>query len=220
MPTRLFRMRKGRDVMSISTCAKTLGICVNRKVGGLQSAYLAGSSSARASLARLRKTDQQGGAPWIVVGEELFEDLPDLGYGPAVEHKELLSIRASLRYYAMLQQSKKYPVALIGSKGNEGTFGSACGRIASGDDKGAPGVRRRMAVLESATDFNSLENGIRALIQLMHAADSQIQLDFGRLAGDLLKLQFEDMRQEVFEAWARDYYRVGSSTSTKNDKEE
>lgn len=77
-----------------------------------------------------------------------------------------------------------------------------------------------MAVLESATDFNSLENGIRALIQLMHAADSQIQLDFGRLAGDLLKLQFEDMRQEVFEAWARDYYRVGSSTSTKNDKEE
>ena len=124
--------------MFISTCAKTLGICVNRKVGGLQSAYLAGSSSARASLARLRKTDQQGGAPWIVVGEELFEDLPDLGYGPAVEHKELLSIRASLRYYAMLQQSKKYPVALIGSKGNEGTFGSACGRIASGDDKGAP----------------------------------------------------------------------------------
>lgn len=207
--------------MSISSCAKTIGASVNRKIGGLQSAYLAGSSSARASLARLRKTDQQGGAAWIVVGEELFEELPDLGYGPAVEHKELASIRTSLRFYAMLQQSRKYPVALIGSKGSEGSFGTACGRITSGpDDKGAPGVRRRMTVLESATDFNSLENGLRSLIQLMRASDSQIQLDFGRLAGDLFKLQFEDMRQEVFETWARDYYRVGSSMTNKNAKEE
>lgn len=209
-------MRKGRDVMSISTCAKAIGTCVNRKVANLQSAYMAGSSSARASLARLRKTDQQGGAAWVVIGEELFEELPDLGFGQAVEHKELLSIRASLRCYAMLQQSKEYPVALMGSKTGSGSFGAACRDITGADDKGSAGVRRRMAVLESATDFNSLENGLRSLIQLMRASNRQIQLDFGKLAGDLFKLQFEDIRQEVFEAWARDYYRNGSSETAES----
>ena len=204
-------------MQSISVASREVGRCVNAKVGRLQSAYLQGLAPARATMARLRKLDTPGGGSWMVVGEEVFSDLPDLGMGRSVEDKALLSIRASLKLYSIHQQSKDHPMAVFPKTGGEpsGRFGRACRLITLGNqnEDGAPGVRRRMASIEAASgDFHGVETCVRALVRQLRAKD--VQLDYGALARDLFLLQFESTREGVFLNWARDYYApVKSATS-------
>ena len=206
-------------MQGIGAASREVGRCVNAKVGRLQSAYLQGLAPARATMARLRKLDTPGGGSWMVVGEEVFSDLPDLGMGSSVEDKALLSIRASLKLYAIHQQSKDQPMAVFPEPGEEplGRFGRACRLITfdpdRGDESGAPGVRRRLASIEAtAGDFRGVETCVRALVRLMRA--KSVQLDYGALARDLFLLQFESAREGVFLNWARDYYApVKSATS-------
>ena len=89
--------------MSIREVSRAITRSVNSKVGTLQSGYLAGRSSSRASLARLRRLDTAGEASWMSVGEEFFADLPSFNLGEETERKELESVRAALQLYAILQ---------------------------------------------------------------------------------------------------------------------
>lgn len=199
-------------VMSIKEASRVIGRCVDSKVGSLQSGYLAGRASSRASLARLRRLDTASEASWMSVGEELFADLPDLETGEDVERKELLSVRAALQFYAILQQSRKSPVAVFfRSKEGAGSFGNACRLyVTINNGEGASGVNRRLSLIEAATDFSGARLGVRSLVKLMRTAKTKtpIQLNFGQLTSDLFEIQFEETRGDVFMRWARDYYRA------------
>lgn len=198
--------------MSIREASRAIAQCINSKVSTLQSGYLAGRASSRASLARLRHLGTAGEASWMSVGEELFANLPEFDLGEESERKELESVRAALQLYAILQQSRKNPVARFsGDSGGTGSFGNACRLyvIASNGD-GAPGVKRRLSLIEAATDFSGAMVGVRSLVRLIRDAKvkNPIQLDFGLLASDLFEIQFEDTRGDVFMRWARDYYKA------------
>ena len=198
--------------MSIREASRAIAKCVNSKVGTLQSGYLAGRSSSRASLARLRRIDTVGEASWMSVGEELFADLPNFDLGEETERKELESVRAALQLYAILQQSRKSPVAMFPSAGGStGSFGNACRLyVVASNGESAPGVKRRLSSIEAATDFTGAMVGVRSLVKLIRTAKvkTPIQLDFGQLASDLFEIQFEDTRGDVFMRWARDYYKT------------
>lgn len=198
--------------MSIREVSRAIGKCVNTKVGTLQTGYLAGRASSRASLARLRRLDTAGEASWMSVGEELFADLPDFDLGEDTERKELESVRAALQLYAILQQSKKNPVAMFPGNGvTTGSLGNACYLcVKASNGKGAPGFMRRLSSIEASTDFAGAMVGVRSLVRLIRTAkvEAPIQLDFGRLASDLFEIQFEETRGDVFMRWARDYYKA------------
>ena len=208
--------------MSIREASRAIAKCVNSKIGTLQSDYLAGRASSRASLARLRRIDTVGEASWISVGEELFADLPNFDLGEETERKELGSVRSALQLYAILQQSRKSPVAMFPSAGGStGSFGNACRLyVVASNGESAPGVKRRLSSIEAATDFTGAMVGVRSLVKLIRTAKvkTPIQLDFGQLASDLFEIQFEDTRGDVFMRWARDYYKTNPKQDGQDAK--
>jgi CRISPR system Cascade subunit CasB len=160
----------------------------------------------------------------MVVGEELFADLPDLELNESEQGKLMECSKASLRLYAMHQQSKQKPMAVAPAGGNsrKGSFGRSCRAITGADSEknGADGVRRRMALVEAASNIQGIEFYMRQLVLQMRAKD--VTLDYGKLAHDLYLLQFDWARDGVFMGWARDYYapkkEAESSASPKSDK--
>lgn len=207
--------------VSIQKSSRAISTYANGKVLKLQSGYLAGLSSSRASLARLRRLGTSRDTSWMSIGDELFEGFPELG--AYEEEKGLNSVKAALRYYAMLQQSKNMPVAVLQKDAKRSvSFGSACRAISlENNGSGAPGVRRRMAMVEAANDFDGVQTAMRSLVQLMRASKGVIQLDFGRLASDLFQIQFDETRSAVFMRWAQNYYRAadGNKTAAKDAEE-
>lgn len=207
--------------VSIQKSSRAISAYANGKVMKLQSGYLAGLSSSRASLARLRRLGTSRDTSWMSIGDDLFEGFPELG--AYEEEKGLNSVKAALRYYAMLQQSKSVPVAVLQKDAKRSvSFGSACRAISlENNGSGAPGVRRRMAMVEAANDFGGVQTAMRSLVQLMRASKGVIQLDFGRLASDLFQIQFDETRSAVFMRWAQDYYRAANGNkATAEDAEE
>lgn len=207
--------------VSIQKSSRAISAYANGKVMKLQSGYLAGLSSSRASLARLRRLGTSRDTSWMSIGDDLFEGFPELG--AYEEEKGLNSVKAALRYYAMLQQSKSVPVAVLQKDAKRSvSFGSACRAISlENNGSGAPGVRRRMAMVEAANDFGAVQTAMRSLVQLMRASKGVIQLDFGRLASDLFQIQFDETRSAVFMRWAQDYYRAANGNkATAEDAEE
>lgn len=207
--------------VSIQKSSRAISAYANGKVMKLQSGYLAGLSSSRASLARLRRLGTSRDTSWMSIGDDLFEGFPELG--AYEEEKGLNSVKAALRYYTMLQQSKSVPVAVLQKDAKRSvSFGSACRAISlENNGSGAPGVRRRMAMVEAANDFGGVQTAMRSLVQLMRASKGVIQLDFGRLASDLFQIQFDETRSAVFMRWAQDYYRAANGNkATAEDAEE
>ena len=141
--------------MSIREVSRAIARCVDSKVGMLQSGYLASRASSRASRARLRRLDTAGEASWMSVGEELFADLPNFSLGEETERKELESVRAALQLYAILQQSRKSPVATFPTDGgNAASFGNACRLyVAASNGDGESGVKRRLSSIEGSYGF-------------------------------------------------------------------
>lgn len=182
---------------------------VNGKVLMLQKSYLAGSSSSRATLARLRRLGQPGMGSWMVVGDDVFSGLPELCTSRTDEEDALRAIRCAMKLYAIHQQSEATEVATTPSSidGASGSFGRACYRIshqAGSEPTGEAGVLRRMSTIESTTGFEGVEAGLRALISLMKSKG--VKLNYGRLARDIYFIQKSSARDRVFMGWARDYY--------------
>lgn len=181
---------------------------VSRKVAELQGSFLARSSSARAQLARLRRLDAPGAGSWMSVGETVFADMPLDGLQDADAERFMRSAKLALKLYALHQQSKKKPMAVLFDKDApwRGTLGSACFQAGHhhGDNTGAAGIERRMSSLEAATEWGAVEVCLRALVQLLRAQD--VPLDYGRLAHDLYLLQIPEAKDGVHMSWARDYF--------------
>lgn len=115
-------------------------------------------------------------------------------------------------------------MAVVPSKDNshEGSFGKACRAITGADTErnGAEGVRRRMALVEAASNIQGIEFYMRQLVLQMRAED--VPLNYGKLAHDLYLLQLDWARDGVFMGWARDYYapkkEAESSAGPKSDE--
>lgn len=183
---------------------------IGRHIGGrilvLQREYLAGMSSARGTLARLRRIDTLGGGSWMLVGEELFANLPDYELSVRDQERLMEAAKISLKLYAVHQQSKPIPMAIVPEGGlSSSSFGSACWAIVRNDDRGgAAGVRRRMALIEAASDMRGIESCMRQLVLQMKSEN--VPLNYSRLVSDLYLLQFDGERDKVLMEWARDYY--------------
>lgn len=200
---------------SIKQESREIGKYVAGKVLMLQNLYLSKSSSAlgRARLARLRRLSAGGGSGWVEVGDDVFADLPELGLGDQSDGKMVNAVVAALRTYAFHQQSKTDPMAMTWER-NEGrdaagggprrrSFGWSCRQIETNYEDNR-GVRRRLAALETASSFDVLESGVRALARLMRGGG--VQIDYGLLAADFYLLQFDVTRGGVFQRWSKDYF--------------
>lgn len=193
--------------------ASAVGRYVMSKIIPLQSGYLgkgAGSSTARADLAQLRRLSDPNGIAWMAAGEQLFDGWPEDELGTPEHNDEAFNaVCSSLSFYAMHQQSQEKPMALLRDSDSHswdwsaGSFGKACREIEQDLDK-AKGVQRRLARIEAAQDFDGIVWGMRSLVQLMKAQG--IPLDYGKLARDLYYVQFDDSRSIVFRRWGSEYY--------------
>lgn len=197
--------------------AKAVGAFVNKKVFLLQKEYTkrdGGTPYARATMARLRR-DLDGSTPsWMVIGEDVFTDWPAELPSPEEDPAVLRAVKTSLELYALHQQSRSQGVAQSAEsdRAKRMTFGRAC-RLIQSDPGRDSGVRRRLASVEAAPDFDGAVRNIRALILLMRGAgDGTIVLDYYSLAQDLYQIQFPDARTEVFERWSMDYHVKPATT--------
>ena len=198
--------------------ASAIGRYASQKILRFQKQYLSrgrDASKGRATLARLRRMGANGCGSWLAVGGELFADLPDFALDPWEEERVLNVVTAVFRLYAQHQQSESDPMALSKQDGEaEGaasrrSFGWSCWRAgfsagARGQDK-APGIKRRLASLESAVDFDGIETQLRGLMSIVKSEG--IPVDYYLLARDLYLLQIPSCRDDIFLRWSRDYYR-------------
>lgn len=212
--------------------ARQVGSCVSRKIRVLQRGYCEGTgssgSSARATLARLRRLDDTQGAAWISNGSVLFDEtlLSEIESAHDQE-RALRAVRAALELYAWHQQSQTRGKAMLRDKDETKeelgrrrlcSFGSACRRIQPSLDN-ADGVRRRLESAEAATNFEGVIHYVRGLIKLMKSCPDadRIQLDYYALAYDLYLLQLSSIRDEVFMRWGRDYYTFFDQQEPKEE---
>lgn len=204
---------------SIYDEARTIGAFVASKIKRLQGGKTTSAPSgpnARAALARLRKLGTPGGGSWIMVGNDLFADWPELDLSERSEDRMLKAVAGALQLYALHQQAKAMSVAWFPKEGEEAevslprcrSFGWSCRQIER-DREREQGIRRRMAAIEATRDFDGMEVHLRALVQLMRGKD--VRVDYRTLAEDLYLLQFESAREQVFMRWARDYYAPGEA---------
>lgn len=201
---------------SVYQNASVVGGYANRKILRFQKQYLSKgreASKGRATLARLRRLGLEGGS-WLAVGGELFADLPDFALDPREEERVLNAVMATFRLYAQHQQSESDPMAFRRCEDEpqeaaaRRSFGWSCwcaGFAASkrGQDKD-PGIKRRLASLESVVNFGGIETQLRGLMSIVKGEG--VPVDYCLLARDLYLMQVPSCRSDVFQRWARDYY--------------
>lgn len=203
---------------SVYENASAIGRYANRKILQFQKQYLSKGSDAskgRATLARLRRMGTDGYGSWLTVGDELFTDLPDFVLEEWEEERVLNAVTATFRLYAQHQQSESEPMALckqgeeVKSAASRRSFGWSCWRAGfSADKRGqdkSPGIKRRLASLESAVGFDGVEIQLRGLMSIVK--NEGIPVDYYLLARDLYLLQIPACHDDVFLRWSRDYYQ-------------
>lgn len=192
---------------------------VNKTILPVQNAYLgtgAPHAAALTKLAAMRKLASSPRPSLLSVGDLVLSGWPDDKLGePWANSKCLKAACGALGLYALAQQSKDYAVA--GFAGVEGSreaclFGRACWLIQPDSEKSS-GVKNRLALIETAMDFDGVMVAMRGLIALMRSArDSEgkprkIALDYGMLASDLYGIQCGgDYRRVVLDRWGTEYF--------------
>lgn len=168
-------------------------------VGGLASE----SSSARASLAVLRRSLSSSLAEQPQVWSEIFASFPHELEGlqdePGVYEK---AAHLALAFFALHQQSKEKPM----HKEKVG-FGTAIRSLISAESETRrKGIERRFNTVLTAQTSDELVHHLRGLIHMLRGAE--IPLDYGQLAIDLVALNFPDSARRVRLKWARDMIRI------------
>lgn len=204
----------GRSVYGDAMLCASL---VNRRVATLQAAYLSDgprSSDARAALARLRRLRSTSEAAGLKSGldivyrcipEEFAPDTPE-------ERKALFATAGSLTLYAVHQQSKRTPMAIIEADRNEEgetiyinvSFGASARRLndVAGD---IASVERRLSQIGSASSAEAAWEPLHAIVRLMRA--HAVAVDYWSLARDLYLMTSPATKDRVLLRWMRDYYR-------------
>jgi CRISPR system Cascade subunit CasB len=133
----------------------------------------------------------------------IFENLPEEWMGKNGEaSREEQAIYATLTLYALHQQGKDASENM----NDEGTaFGGAVARLASDPDE-VERIRKRFAILFSATDISGLSHYLRGMVQMLRKEG--IGFNYPKLAADLYWFQFPEAAAGVRLAWGQDYYRA------------
>lgn len=205
--------------------ARAVGRYAGNKISELQSLYLRRSGveyhDALAALATLRRGESL--SPWMQVGNMFLATLFDgwdetaLGSLDIEPQQAVIAYQTALQLYATHQRSKSEGVYARQSFDDTGKggkpFGAACYELTmsnkrSKGDSSNDAVARRMAVVDSVSDFPGMVRGTRSLITMMRSADCKIALDYGSLAYDLYLMQFPGSKPSVMRQWAGDYYHA------------
>lgn len=194
---------------------------VSDKVRRLQSEYTKASGASpqsRATLAQLRHSIGLKDVSWMATGGNLFAEWPDELDNLTTNDPAFQAARTTLELYALHQQSQASPVAQFDEKeySKRVSFGKAC-RLINRENANDPGVFRRLTSAENAPTFTGTSRNIRSLILMMRSAkNGPIQLDYGMLASDLYRLQFDNTRGGVFKRWSFDFFH---NTEKKTEDE-
>lgn len=173
----------------------------------LQKKYLQGESSARATLAHLRRAlgKEPGSIPEVwkitaVPASDYDNDAPS--YAENAAHW-------IFTLYAHHQQSQTQSMF---AQGKDTSLGRAVWRLS--EDVNKEGVKKRFQAAASASTLYELGRHLMALIAQLRSA--HIQLDYVQLYRDLLRFQQPGGRKVVQRRWARDY--VAMSAQSLEDK--
>lgn len=194
---------------------------VNKIIFPIQGAYLgtgAAHAAALTKLAAMRRLSSSSRPSLLSMGDLVLAGWPEDELGePRSNSKSLKAACGALGLYALAQQSKDYGVAgtvATGSSHQACPFGKACWLIQPDSEKSS-GVKNRLALIESAIDFDGVMVAMRGLIALMRSArDSEgkpriITLDYGMLASDLYEIQNGgDYRRAVLDRWGTEYFYI------------
>ena len=228
-------------ILSVDDRKQAVGRYANYRIGKLQYAYTAQSSSvARAHLALLRRGIDDGRVRWMNVGFDLYEDWPQDTLGnPAFDNDanivtETWAIATALQMYALHQQSKSQGMAWMPDHKDTGngaeakqrarserfrhSFGHACRMIdADQDESKVTPVLRRLQIMEDAPDLDGIRHQLYSLIRMMRNQD--VKLDYQAFAQDLYLLELPGRRASVFHRWARQYYAVRKAAEAEESEE-
>ena len=228
-------------ILSVDDRKQAVGRYANYRIGKLQYAYTAQSSSvARAHLALLRRGIDDGRVRWMNVGFDLYEDWPQDTLGnPAFDNDanivtETWAIATALQMYALHQQSKSQGMAWMPDHKDTGngseakqrarserfrhSFGHACRMIdADQDGSKVTPVLRRLQIMEDAPDLDGIRHQLYSLIRMMRNQD--VKLDYQAFAQDLYLLELPGRRASVFHRWARQYYAVRKAAEAEESEE-
>lgn len=193
---------------------KPLGYALDWRIERLQAEYLRGAPAARADLARLRRGlgKQAGSVPeiWeITVGAvpaELIWDRDEPSRAEQAAH-------AAMTLFALHQQSLAGPAHVPGV-----SFGSAVGRLASGDGPSKDAVTRRFMTVATAESADELLVHVRGLVTQLKGARRGI--DYAQFADHVLDLLTPGLETAVRLAWGRDFYRVSAESDNDTQNRE
>lgn len=216
--------------------ARAVARYTDAKVGELQSLYLSRAGAtyhdALAALATLRKGEVL--SPWMQVGNMFLATLFDgwnetqLGALDREPQQVVTAFQTALQLYAIHQRSKGEGAhapwrGTDDTEGKGNRFGAACYELAEFNKRTRKtdtddAVTRRMAVVDSVSDFPGMVRGIRSLITMMRGVDRTIVLDYGSLASDLYLMQFPGSKPRVMQRWAGDYYHAKRSDEVARNR--
>ncbi|ORV18167.1 type I-E CRISPR-associated protein Cse2/CasB [Mycobacterium celatum] len=184
-----------------------LGRALDWRFDHLQSEYLAGSPSARADLATLRRAlgKTAGSVPEVweytiaAVPESLQWDRDEPSYAEQAAH-------AALTLFALHLQSMSGPAHVRGV-----SFGRAVGRLARMEGRSADAVTRRFMAVATAQSIDEILVHVRGLVTQLRSVGQGF--DYARFADDALWLLNPRRSKDVRIAWGRDFYRSDSKAN-------
>lgn len=195
-----------------------LGFALESRISRLQSEYLAGSPSARADLARLRRGlgKPAGSVPEIwdltvgAVPAKLSWDRDEPSRAEQAAH-------AALTLYALHQQSMSSRVHVP-----EVSFGTAVRNLARGGTQSEEAVTRRFMAVATAESIDELLTHVRGLVTQLKKVEPPIRggLDYARFADDMLALLTPGREHSVRLQWGRDFYRTNTETANDDTTDE
>ena len=206
---------KSTDTKPVAVKLRDVGEFVNRKIGSLQARYLASGSTARAELAQLRHAVGKPVGSVPTVWDLTLQGVPgtDNWTSDRPTRNEIAS-HLTMTLYATHQQSKS-----IGMHRRGWGVGRSTRLLADRSHSG-DAVRRRFEVLGTSESIEEVSIHARGLVGQLRASD--IPLDYGLLADQLVSMQFPEGFNRVRLQWGRDFYRYvgGDSAQASNQTNE
>lgn len=184
---------------------REVGKLVDQRIKPLQSGYLAGTSTAQANMAELRRSValSPGENPRIWQLTE-YPVHPGTSDNPT---REEWAVHLAMTLYAIHQQSRSQPAYQRGDN-----FSQAVNRLAKATDREDTIWMRFTAILTSPS-IHGIREHMQSIIGQLHSNSSFISVDYAALADDLNALQNPRLANSIRLKWERDYYRAIPTTT-------
>jgi len=161
-------------------------------------------SYSRSTLAKLRRGVGRSPGSMPDIWDFTLGDLPESWLSQSGDPTPFeWAAHIAITLFALHQQGKDIRQSPMSESG--GSLGSAVRRlISSRGAESESAIKRRFDTVITSSSAEELAFHLRGLISLIKSEG--IPLDYPRLAGDLLRFQFQDQRDKVRLLWGQDYY--------------